>query len=79
MGQLRRAQRSLLLVQIFLNCRRPCMCVSQVSVQCCMHDFYLLLAPCHADNACHATDAEGKVNYFEMATNLRTLKVNKLT
>lgn len=44
-----------------------------------MHDFYLLLAPCHADNACHATDAEGKVNYFEMATNLRTLKVNKLT
>ena len=44
-----------------------------------MYAFGLLSALCHRGAACHAADAEGKVNYFEMATNLRTLKVSKLT
>lgn len=37
--------------------------------------FAVLVCTRPCDRACYAADGEGKVNYFEMATNLRTLKV----
>ena len=30
---------------------------------------------CPCNGACHAADGEGKVNYFQLANDLRTLKV----
>lgn len=69
MVQLRGVEKSLSLGQVHAD---SCMCVCLLVSALCLA---LLICKRLSNCACYAADGEGKVNYFEMATNLRTLKV----